>query len=357
MRRETKLHLLLLSTVAVIMIAVVFQQIQCGDFADRPQGVKQNGSTSETFTNVSSLGNKIAVYHWALIEAIVNKTDFQFDKASQEFENTMFLQKFPVFLEFHGILKDISENMRNAGVSSEVVAGTRSKPYLHECAQPYCGIIHNIMKPLFQKLLDSALQATGFDGNAITESLKDTIVIHFRCADVPFTKHPKYHLQKYEFFTVAVRNAQTRSEFKNVKIRRVVLLTFPHHENTDSRRVAACNTYTNSIKMLLEKHFTDLRIDIQSETTLEDFATLFYAPYTVSTGSSFSFYAGYYGMGFFQTTAISQVDSEQEVCPDCSNEEKSNCYLPTENVICGYNIMHSSVDDYTDTNAVMTLLN
>ena len=77
---------------------------------------------------------------------------------------------------------------------------------------------------------------------------------------------------------------------------------------------------------------------------MDDFAKMFFAPVIISTHSSFSFMAGYFGEGIY--TQPTFIINNEEQCTDCGDF-----------VYKGYNIRHDHIDNYHNIDQVSELLN
>ena len=168
------------------------------------------------------------------------------------------------------------------------------------------------MSPYISKMLDEALEKSGLK---IDEK---NPVIHFRCSDVPFNRHPEYHLQKYEFFKKAL------GDYKGD----IDLINCSTHLSSD-RDQEMCKTYIEYLQKELGTN-----INVQCGTILEDFAKMFYAPICISSGSSMSFFAGYFGKGTFYTGGNFKEGEEGSECLICD--------------LGKFELLHSDVNDYYD---------
>jgi hypothetical protein len=302
------------------------------------------------------LGNILCSYYHRLLLSILKQEDFNlniFDiidfqlkwRGIQEalpclkrtdllaYENGEFIQQLPLQIPFE-TTKPLYFKLKKSGIT------------LERLQQPHYGDeftwrvndaldeqMHTIMKPFIHKIIDDALVRT--------DSVKTVgvPVIHFRCADTPFVRNPDYALQKHCFFQRALEDIQRKlqQEFKEV-----IILSFINHR-ADENQANACTKYVSFLKKYLED--LQYRVDIQSESSLEDFSAIFYAPASISTSSSFSFMAGFFGKGIFISTTNGFFDGKQERCLDCGGW-----------VYKGYNLRHTDVDDYLDTDAVLKKL-
>lgn len=117
------------------------------------------------------------------------------------------------------------------------------------------------------------------------KTYKNCAVIHFRCSDVPFCKHPEYTLLPKEYFKFV-------SEKINQKqIQKIIIITCNTH-NSNSLTYK-CDDYSLTIKKWF-KEFTNIPVHIDNtcqsiERTYEIFLG---SKILVSTGGSFSFIPG-----------------------------------------------------------------
>jgi hypothetical protein len=102
-----------------------------------------------------------------------------------------------------------------------------------------------------------------------------------------------------------------------------------------------CDTYSKSFIQYLESLGYEVVVKCQSVS--EDFATMFYAPALISTCSSLSFMAGYFSDGVF----ISSMFDERK------NRHCDNC---DDWFLKGYSLKHAEVEDYADTDNVISML-
>lgn len=107
-------------------------------------------------------------------------------------------------------------------------------------------------------------------------------VVHFRCSDVPFTKHVHYHISTTESVRWMAHEITQRG-YNNI-----VLLNCNKHLKND---YDSCAKYINYYKSI----FTQAGLSVQTQCTsiLNDFATMVHSPLLVSLNQgSFSFMAG-----------------------------------------------------------------
>lgn len=179
------------------------------------------------------------------------------------------------------------------------------------CNEPIVLEFWTKMKPYIHKILDDTLKKSDL------YTYQKNPIIHFRCSDVPFNKHFHYHFQKYSFFKNALKNENEVD----------ILSCNDHLSNENNKK--ACGEYIK----LLSKELNDIKVNLKCRHYFEDFAAMFYAPKVISTGSSMSFFAGFFGKGDFITGGHFVEGFETE-------ENKK------------INILHSEVSDYHNINEV-----
>jgi len=307
----------------LILFVNIFLFIHILGFLSNKQLLKESFTVND---NCTDIGNCLSSYYYALILSILEKKDFIFHSKF----NYNFLKHLPQYIKFDNNIYDsfIKNNITIDNVYNDL-------PVYDDLAfwcinKNSLIIVSEIMKPLMNKIIHEALQKESLF------KIIDTTIIHFRCADTPFVKHPMYHFQKYNFFT----DMLNRNILPN---KNIILLSFTKHKSNEDSQLA-CEKYSLSLKKYLEQH--NYNVTIKSETDGEDFATMFYAPLVISTISSFCFFAGFFGNGkYYQPTCWTQDNTE--ICDNCN-----------ENIVLkGYNLLHYEVDDYLNTEKVINLLN
>ncbi|NBO24552.1 MAG: hypothetical protein EBU93_04900 [Chlamydiae bacterium] len=188
------------------------------------------------------------------------------------------------------------------------------------------------VRPFANNLIHTFLPSCG-----ISNKLGAYPIIHFRCSDVPFSRHGFYHFQRYSFFIDSLNELAS----KCVDVSKVYIMYSFSHESRE-RDVIASKTYLSALKTHLEKH--NYSVELVSQDPASDFVSLFYAPAVISTCSSFSFVAGFFGNGIFITEGHYNEDAGGTIT--CSP-----CYAPF--VKKGYSLNHCRVPDYYDTEKVI----
>ena len=173
----------------------------------------------------------------------------------------------------------------------------------------------------------------------LIQNVSNTIIIHFRCSDIPFNKHKSYHLptiNNLQFMINQIKNSNELFE----------LTTCYDHAATDQSK-SACKKYvefyTKNIQSLLGKK---LKI-ITCEDTMITFIKMVYCKKLVSlNSSSFSFMAG-----------ISK-DPKDYISNNLGKEIKN--FIPQHEGDWIYDkecpLLHNLVDSYYDVENVIKML-
>ena len=269
---------------------------------------------NEGFENVDiNIGNVLSIYYYEYFISLLKKEHFYYKT------DKPFIKLFPDFIPFD---QELSDKLENKSITYE-----RYKNYENDAfwtsETPEKQVIHNIMKPYMNKIMNNV-----FTDNKLVKGVKYPI-IHFRCADTPFTKHHHYYLQKYKYFKDALRSVP--------KFDKIIILSCNTHLSSENNE-KSCNDYTIMLKNELSKY----NPKIQCGTNVDDFVSMFYAPVVISTQSSYSFMAGFFGYSTYIQPNFMENDKE---CEDCFNDWR------------GYNLSHQMVTDYHDTEKVYNLLN
>ncbi len=259
----------------------------------------------ESFTgekDVGNIGNILNWYFYDMGRSWANNKTFDY---GDKFKDRFFYENFPTVIE-----KPTDRDFPDfdAKGKTEWRVDTDEKKNFWDALKPYGN-----------RYIDEALTKANMK---VDQKLP---VIHFRCSDFPFWCSPTgfcydYHFQKYEFFRKAL------GDYKEVDI-----ITCNRH-GSDDRMKTTCEEYVNLLKNELN---IKVNLKLCEGDALEDFARMFYAPLIISTGSSMSFIAGFFGNGKFITSG--HVEEEK----DGTTTTCKICEYGNE-----YNLLHKNVKDY-----------
>lgn len=282
-------------------------------------------SFHEGAENISShLGNAVCAYFHHLIIAILKKKDFHYNVPNEDF-----LKYFPTDIpyEFDKIYDELLEDGIDINYFETVQTYDLSTWCLKDNKSEKFWII---LKPLVQKIYDNAFKKTRINKQV------DYPVIHFRCADTPFIKQPQYHFQKYGFYKKALTDIKKKiGEFDKV------IISYCNTHGSSKNNQEKCDIYVNSLVDYLKS--IGYESILKCQTNVDDFAMMYYAPAVISSGSSFSFMSGFFGRGVF-------------VSAGHQDEGKPEFKGIGDWLYNGYNVMHSDIADYYDTDNVIKLL-
>lgn len=271
-----------------------------------------------------TVGNYTCQYFHKLAVAILKKEDYH-----RELPDYDFIKYLPSHLPYkydnirneflkNGIDLNYFETIQTNDVSTWCLKDQKSEK------------IWMIMKPLIQEIYDDAFSKSG-----LVKKIEHP-VIHFRCADTPFNLHSQYHFQKYAFYKKALSDIS-----KKLKKYDTVIISYCNsHSSTDSDK-EKCDIYSEALSDYLTS--IGYKCIIKCQSNLDDFATMYYAPAVISSGSSFSFMSGFFGKGIFLSSGHQ----------DEGNPEFNGIGDWLYN---GYNVMHSEIKDYYDTDSVIKIL-
>jgi hypothetical protein len=271
------------------------------------------------------LGNVLCSYFHKLGISILEKKEFKYDE--NKYKSIPFFEKLPTTLPYsydniyneltaYGITRDNVRELVSNGNESWVIKNN-SVYHFWKC-----------LKPLVHFIMDDAFNASDLVKTVLYP------VIHFRCADTPFIKHPVYKLQKYIFFKEALEKIKSQGIMDGNTI---YLMNCSTHYSSEQQQ-KACKEYTNS----LNEYLTSIgyTCEVICNSNIDDLATLFYAPAVISTSSSYSFMPGFFGKGLFLST----------------EHDDDKCHLCDSWMLPGYNLQHTEVNDYLDYEKVITQL-
>jgi hypothetical protein len=127
--------------------------------------------------------------------------------------------------------------------------------------------VWKVLQPVVRKAILYSLKTSGL----LSDKKNSNIVIHFRCSDSPFNKHPSYHLLKFSWFKKAIKMALDYCKNSSPEI--IILGCKKHHAHKDAY---LCSDYIDELSKFIHDTFnmtsTQLCGDIDN-----DFATMFNA--------------------------------------------------------------------------------
>lgn len=279
----------------------------------------------EYFQNVHvDIGNYLSDYYYNLVISILKQEDFNYKTST-----VVFIKDLPTYIPFNNLIYDEFQKHNITFDQLQLKYINKDGTWFWILNEKFNETINFIMKNTMNRIIKDALIKNNF-------LKKENIpIIHFRCADTPFNHHKHYHFQKYEYFKVILDNL-------NTKYNDIILLSCNTHGHKSNDNISSCNIYANKIKEYLQK--LNYNIHIKCDTNMEDFARLFWAPVVISTTSSFSFMAGFFGEGDYYQPSM--LEHNNSLCPDCKSYN-----------IHGYSIEHDKINNYHDTDRVFLLLN
>jgi hypothetical protein len=230
------------------------------------------------------------------------------------------------------------------------------------------------MQPVLSDVVEIALEASAAARPASYSPSGSDVVVHFRCSDVPFSRHPSYRLLTYAWWRQALRigtvelfSAHKRDlslldpsegQFAGLSVEIISCASW-NIENDDVDGAAqreACGAYSASLARFLET-LPAVRSPVQLRcgSADEDFEAMVKAPLLIGSGSSMSTVAAHAARWPRVAVMPDTVDrSNSSVFPSKARLplRKGFTILPS----AGYRVAHESVDDYEDTSEVLDLL-
>jgi hypothetical protein len=185
-----------------------------------------------------------------------------------------------------------------------------------------------VMKPMINKIYKEIFIKTNLYKKI------DYPVIHFRCSDVPFGRQIYYHFNKYKYYYNSLLEIK-----KTLNFDKIIILSCTSHYNHGNN----CNIYLLDLQEYIES--LGYKVIVECNDTINDFATIFYAPAVISSTSSFSFMSGFFSDGIFISTGHFNENTPEIKCYECGSWLKHNNAL-----------LHSTVIDYTDDKTVIKQL-
>jgi hypothetical protein len=309
----------------------------------------------QKFENVNSLGNYLVSYFYFLALEILemmemmemkdkkNNISFPFYDSSKNFVRHFPFSSSTLIAVFGKEVEWVQSQFVLHNITKEKLMAEGCDNCLWNVSSSFRQQFWNAMFPLVHNIMDQALQQSNL-AHLYSQQPRDHVVIHFRCSDTPFVKHKQYHFQRYEFFKHCL---QTFFPSSVTDFSLPITFLSCHTHLASEKNGQSCQHYVSS----LVKYLNSLgyyHVKLQCETNVEDFATIFYAPCVISTGSSFSFMAGYFGHGKF----ISSQHFDDKYIPTLPPKHCKKC----EWMLTGFDIPHAFVDNYHDISKVVALL-
>lgn len=285
-----------------------------------------NHTHNENFENIPEhVGNALSEYLHKYIVSICNKTDFTYNTESQ----SSIIKHLQKHIEFD---PEIYTKIKELEITEDKLNQIGGNVIWH-CNHNWLIDMWTILKPKIHHILSDALSKSG-----LSSIHNKYPIIHLRCADVPFSKHFHYFLQRYDFF----KQALMRVNFSNNPDKTIIITSCSTHLSGE-REQESCSKYVKNLMDYLDSE--GYNCITQCKTNVEDFADIFYAPFVISTGGSFSFISGFFGDGEFVST-----EHKEENKSTCNNTNCNRVFMK------GYNISHSMVDSYYDVDIVHKIL-
>ena len=235
------------------------------------------------------------------------------------------------------------------------------------------------MQPVLSDVVEAALFAATADRPHSGRPSKSDIVVHFRCSDVPFSKHPSYHFLTYEWWREAMRTGSidllrahkrdpsilgwdgdsggaTSHEFVGLAVEIIACPSWNIAGADAEEQRQACEEYTASLARFLETlPAVRTPVKLSCRSADEDFEVMVNAPLLIGSGSSMSTVAAHAARW-----------PRVAVVPDTSERITGDGFpsvgrLPPRKGLTifaseGYRVPHDAVDSYTDTAGVISLL-
>lgn len=237
------------------------------------------------------------------------------------------------------------------------------------------------MQPVLSDVVATALQPLIDERPASKKLISNSdIVVHFRCSDVPFLKHPAYHLLTYAWWRQAMRigivellhthnydaswlepnseSLDSQSTLPKPQFS-VEIISCPswNVESVDniSARKTACGIYSTSLARFLETlPGVKTPVDVHCRSPDDDFEVMVRAPLLIGSGSSMSIIAAH--AANWPRIAI-VPDTTERILGDAF---PSQSRLPLRRGLKilssnSYRIPHSKIDNYEETEQVLKL--
>jgi hypothetical protein len=276
------------------------------------------------------LGNFLSCYFYNMGLSFLHGKNYQ---CRTHVNKNMFTHYFPEIIPFEQSVQDalISAGITDDSLQNDLNTMSGNCMSAWTVMSKQSETFWTIMKPTVNRVLKDAFEKSNY------KKTVDVPVIHYRCSDMPFRKGGYYHFQKYSFFKDALDMIQRKTGQTYNK----VYICYCNSHNSPIDYQESCDKYIISLTKYLEN--LGYEVIAKCESINEDFATMFYAPGLISTSSSFSFMSGFFSDGVFISSTYDEHLNRE--CDDCSDWYQK-----------GYTLKHAEVDDYHDTDKVISML-
>ena len=150
------------------------------------------------YNSPNQLGNTICSYFYDYAISVCNKEDFNCETSDYKI-----IKDLPTYIPFN---IDLYNKFQENDITIDMIQSICSVCLWH-CDEEWIYNFWIILKPIVYEILNNAI---------IKSNIKNDIkypIIHFRCADVPFVKHPQYYLQKYSFYSARLGEKGRNEKF------------------------------------------------------------------------------------------------------------------------------------------------
>lgn len=201
-----------------------------------------------------------------------------------------------------------------------------------EQGEPAIGDLFVKIRPIAKKLSD---------GLFAPSEKTNGIVVHFRCSDVPFNRHPSYEMPMYRFYRKYIDQFRKSRNFSN----EILLITNDSHKK-DPSTAKSIGHYQESLLKFLRETYRDMAVAIRRDGTEEsDFRSMQQSRFLIAQASSFAFCAA---LGGNQETAVVMMPRHMKNQPPP---------LPAHIVYAESDgLDHAFVADYNDCDQVVLML-
>jgi hypothetical protein len=152
--------------------------------------------------------------------------------------------------------------------------------YTEKNIEAYINCVNNSLPLIKQKILKIAHN----------KSVQNDAVVHIRCSDVPFNRHPNYHLQPKEYYQWVAH------KFKKENIKAIHFVLCSNHLQKNNYQKNKCDEFATVIRDWMREFMPNVEIKpIVCLSVLESFKMFLGCKILVQGGaspSSFSFFPG-----------------------------------------------------------------